>query len=226
MIGTANFPMFGNAILVTPSVAAHLPFDVEFPNLFLVRSSNDYHDDSENEELGQKIEIALNNLNDDSSFSSENGGDLVGGSTTIVKDEVIDYWSSNAAIGEAFATFATMGLVIGGLGMMIIAFRSVSERTREIGMMRAIGFSRKSIVFGVLIEMITVSILGLIVGFIDGIMYVESVVASDLGIPAVYPTAKLIAYVGGVMVLGIVAGVIPGYNASKITPSEALRYTG
>ena len=41
-----------------------------------------------------------------------------------------------------------------------------------------------------------------------------------------HPTAKLIAYVTGVMLLGIIAGVIPGYNASKITPSEALRYTG
>ena len=226
MMGTTNFPMFGNAILVTPSIAQHLPFDVEFPNVFLVRSSNDYHDDLNNKNLGETIERALNNLNDETSFSNENGGILVGGSATIVKDEVTDYWASNAAIGEAFATFATMGLVIGGLGMMIIAFRSVSERTREIGMMRAIGFSRKSIVFGVLIEMITVSILGLIVGFIDGIMYVESVVASDLGIPAVYPTANLIAYVLGVIVLGIIAGVIPGYNASKITPSDALRYTG
>ena len=51
-------------------------------------------------------------------------------------------------------------------------------------------------------------------------------VASDLGIPAVYPTANLIAYVLGVIVLGIVAGIVPGYNASKITPSDALRYTG
>lgn len=226
MMGTSDYFMFGNAILVTPSIAARLPFDVDFPNVFLVRSSNGYHDDKENEELGRKIETKLNNLEDDNSFSSEKGGNLVGGSVTIVKDEVSDFWGANAATGEAFATFATLGLVIGGLGMMIIAFRSVSERTREIGMMRAIGFSRKSIVFGVLIEMVTVSILGLIVGFIDGIMYVESVVASDLGIPPVYPFATLFTYIFGVMLLGIIAGVIPGYNASKITPSEALRYTG
>jgi ABC-type lipoprotein release transport system permease subunit len=226
MMGTANFPLFGNSILVTPSIAAQLPFDVDYPNLFLVRSTYGYHEDSKNDNLGKAIETDLNDLKNNNSFSSINNGNLIGASATVVKEVVKDYWFQSAAVGEAFATYATLGLVIGGLGLMIIAFRSVSERSREIGMMRSIGFSRKSVVIGVLIEMVTVSVLGLIVGFINGVMFAVSVISSDLGQAPLFPIGKLSAYVFGVLVLGILAGVIPGYNASKVPPSQALRYTG
>ncbi|MHA2251860.1 MAG: FtsX-like permease family protein [Candidatus Kariarchaeaceae archaeon] len=226
MMGSTKYPLFGNAILVTPSIAAELPFDVDFPNLFLVRTSNKFGDTKKNEKLADKIEIDLNNLKDNSSFSSINDGNLIGASTAVVKVEIKDYFSSEVALARTFASFATLGFVIGGLGMMIIAVRSVSERKREIGMMRSIGFSRKSVVFGVLIEMITLSAIGLFVGMVNGILFAESVTRSDMGIPPDYPVGLLLAYVFGVLFLGILAGVIPGYRASKVTPSEALRYTG
>ena len=226
MMGSASFPLFGNAILVTPTIAAQLPFDVDVPNLFLVRSSNGYNENEKNHALANNIEIDLNNLEDPTSFSSINGGNLIGGSATVIKDVVEDYWFEQVAFADAFTSFASMGLIIGALGMMIIAFRSVSERTREIGMMRSIGFSRRSVVTGVLIEMVTISTLGLIVGMIDGVMFAASVIVSDLGIPPVYPFMKLLGYTLGVIGLGFTAGAIAGYNASKITPGDALRYTG
>jgi ABC-type antimicrobial peptide transport system permease subunit len=216
MMGSSFFPLFGDALLVTPSMAAQLPFTSPNPNLFLVRSSNGYADTSANEDLSQKIE---QDLNDDT-------GIFYGAATVIIREEVQAFWFQNAGFWDFLAAFSTLGLVIGALGMMIIAVRSVSERTREIGMMRSIGFSRKSVVQGVLIEMLSISLLGLIVGLINAILFTEGFASNILGIQATYPVLTLFAYIFGVILLGVLAAVIPGYNASKVTPSQALRYTG
>jgi putative ABC transport system permease protein len=216
MMGSSNFPLFGDALLVTPSMAAQLPFTSENPNLFLVRSSNEYADTKANEQLANDIETALNNP----------GVVFYGAATTIIREEVQDFWFQNAAFWDFLAAFSTLGLVIGALGMMIIAVRSVSERRREIGMMRSIGFSRNSVVLGVLIEMLSISLLGLIIGMINAILFTEGFASNILGIKATYPIFTLFAYIFGVILLGVLAAVIPGYNASKVTPSQALRYTG
>ncbi|MCE7734965.1 MAG: FtsX-like permease family protein, partial [Candidatus Heimdallarchaeota archaeon] len=150
----------------------------------------------------------------------------IGASTSIVKDQVSGFYFEQAAFWDFLGAFSTLGLIIGGLGMMIIAVRSVTERTREIGMMRSIGFSRKSVVQGVLIEMLILSILSLIMGFLIAIIFSENFASNLFGVKAQYPMGQILGYVFGLLGIGIVAGTIPGYNASKVTPSQALRYTG
>jgi ABC-type antimicrobial peptide transport system permease subunit len=220
---------FGWGLMVTPSIAQSLPqFDrIPNPNLFLVRSSVDWYDsDSDRTDLANEIETRLNDLSDDTSLSSIYGGLLVGATSRIVKEEVEEYNFANAAFWDFLGIFTSIGLFIGVIGMSIIAIRSVSERIREIGMMRSIGFERKSVVQGVIIEIMMLSLLGLIVGLINGILFTIAIARNMFGVPEHYPTELLTLYIAGVIFISVIAGVIPGYRASRVTPSQALRYTG
>ena len=93
-------------------------------------------------------------------------------------------------------------------------------------MMRSIGFSRRPVILGIVIELVTLSIIGLVTGIINGVLFADSLVANFFGFPTVYPVETILMYIIGVIGMAIIAGAVPAYNAAKITPSEALRYTG
>lgn len=228
MLGNEQSALYGDGLFVPTGLASILPFDVLHENVFLVRSENGYNDVVENEALANAIEVDINNLKEGAnSFSLEqNPVNLIGASTSIVQDIVEGFFFQQAGFWDFLGAFSTLGLFIGGLGMMIIAVRSVSERKREIGMMRSIGFSRKSIVYGVLIEMFVISILSLTVGIGIAVIFSENFASSLFGVKALYPMGQILSYVFGLLGIAIISGVIPGYNASKVAPSEALRYTG
>ncbi|MCG3217495.1 MAG: FtsX-like permease family protein [Candidatus Heimdallarchaeota archaeon] len=219
--------LFGIGLLVTPGIAQSLPqFDnILNPNLFLVRSSNGYDAEEENDVLASLIETSINDLDDPTSLSSL-AGVLIGASTRLVYEEVIYYTHQQAAFWDFLAVFMSIGLVIGIMGMSIIAIRSVSERLREIGMMRSIGFSRISVVQGVIIEMVILSFIGILIGVINGILFTIAIARNLFVTSDYYPVPVLIAYIVGVMLISIIAAVIPAYRASRISPSQALRYTG
>ena len=227
MLGDKPDYIYGNTIIVPPSIAGIIPYENDKENLFLVRSDNGYRDIKANKALASIIEADLNNLNDPSSFSSiQTPANLIGASATVIKDEIAFYYAREASFWDFLRSFTTLGLVIGTLGMMIIAVRSVTERTREIGMMRSIGFSKSSVVLGVIIEMLVLSLLSVMVGLFIALIMVESFTKSALGVKAVYPIWQILEYIIGLLCLAIISGVIPGYNASKVAPSHALRYTG
>ncbi|MHA2251833.1 MAG: ABC transporter permease [Candidatus Kariarchaeaceae archaeon] len=218
MLGSND--IFGIGILVTPEIAATIPQfdDILNPNLYLVRSSNGFDDKDENELLALAIE---KQLNERATF-----GLIIGANTRIVKEEIVDFNFTQAGFWDFLGIFSSLGLIIGTIGMSIIAIRSVSERIREIGMMRSIGFSRKSVVQGVIIELVVLSILGLIIGIINGVLFTIAIVENLFQTTATYPVGVITLYVLGVILISIIAGVIPGYRASRVTPSQALRYTG
>ncbi|MCE7734909.1 MAG: ABC transporter permease [Candidatus Heimdallarchaeota archaeon] len=212
--------LFGIGFLVTPEIAETLPaFDrVLNENVFLVRSTNAFHDDNENDELASNIEATLNSI---STY-----GILLGANTRIVKEEVVEYNFILAAFWDFLGMFSSLGLIIGALGMSIIAIRSVSERIREIGMMRSIGFSRKSVVQGVIIELVVLSLLGLIIGIINGVLLTIALVSNIYETTESYPVMVISLYALGVILISVIAAIIPGYRASRVMPSHALRYTG
>jgi len=222
-----DFEMVSGALMVTPELFAQLPGAdmVKEPNLFLVKSTVGYFEQDKAVALAQQIETALNNLNDPNSLSSKEGV-LLGATTRIVSEEVQALWENEAAFWDFLNIFSALGLIIGALGMIIIAIRSVAERTREIGMMRAIGFQRRSVVFTVGLELMFVSAVGLIAGLINGYFMVSAFLSLLLEVPASYPVPLLILYVLGVVFMAILAGLLPGIRASRVPPSEALRYTG
>lgn len=121
------------------------------------------------------------------------------------------------------AGIAAISLVVGGIGIMNIMLVTVTERTKEIGLLKAIGAKRKDILTQFLIESIVLTISGGIVGIIIGVS-LSFLATLVLPIPFVFqPTAILLA-VGVSTIVGVVFGVYPAQKAAKLSPIEALRY--
>lgn len=119
------------------------------------------------------------------------------------------------------AGIAAISLVVGGIGIMNIMLVAVSERTREIGLRKALGATPKSILIQFLIESAVLSTLGGTIGIILGIL-------GALGIRAFFPATPalnsiLLAF-GVSLATGIVFGVFPARKAAALNPIEALRY--
>lgn len=149
-----------------------------------------------------------------------NQGDFLG---TI--DQTL--WTFRMVLGG----IAIVALLVGGIGIMNIMLVTVTERTREIGLRKAIGAKRKDILLQFLIESTTISIIGGCFGVILGIvaaygfgnLVAQSMPGGGDWGAVIKPTAIAIAFVFAVAV-GIGFGLFPAMKASKLDPAEALRY--
>ncbi|MDE5781901.1 MAG: ABC transporter permease [Lachnospiraceae bacterium] len=118
---------------------------------------------------------------------------------------------------------ASISLLVGGIGVMNIMLVSVTERTREIGLKKAIGARKNKILFQFLTESMVLTSLGGILGVLCGIG-LSRVVSSIANIPvAISIPAAIIAVVFS-MVIGIIFGLIPSIQAANLDPIDALRY--
>ncbi len=120
-------------------------------------------------------------------------------------------------------SIAGISLLVGGIGIMNIMLASVTERTREIGIRRAIGAKRKHIVRQFLIETIVLSTMGGCVGIILGIS-IPSVITRFSGMPTVITLWSLFLSVGISMGVGILFGLYPAIRAANLDPIIALRH--
>ncbi|WP_026562465.1 ABC transporter permease [Bacillus sp. J37] len=117
---------------------------------------------------------------------------------------------------------ASISLLVGGIGVMNIMLVSVSERTKEIGIRKAIGANRKSILLQFLIEAVVLSVIGGLIGVALGLGISRLIeVFSSLAI-TYSPTVTLAAFLFS-FAIGIIFGVFPANKASKLNPIQALR---
>ncbi len=117
---------------------------------------------------------------------------------------------------------ASISLLVGGIGVMNIMLVSVTERTSEIGLKKAIGARKNRILFQFLTEAAVLTSLGGIVGVISGIV-MANVISKMAGIPIAISVPAIVASVGFSMVIGIVFGLLPSFKAANLNPIEALR---
>jgi putative ABC transport system permease protein len=121
------------------------------------------------------------------------------------------------------AGIAAVSLLVGGIGIMNIMLVSVTERTREIGIRKALGATRKNILFQFLIEAVTLCLLGGMLGIAFGVSGAVVLRNSFGWSTAVGPTSIALAFAFAAGV-GILFGVWPARRASSLDPIEALRY--
>ena len=118
---------------------------------------------------------------------------------------------------------SAVGLMVGGIGVIAIMMISVTERTREIGVRKALGATRKTILWQFLVEAATLTCIGATIGLIFGSV-VAFLVNKFTPIPASTPPMAIVAALGVSAVTGIVFGMLPAARASRLDPVEALRY--
>jgi putative ABC transport system permease protein len=118
---------------------------------------------------------------------------------------------------------AAISLVVGGIGIMNIMLVSVTERTREIGLRKAIGAGRRDILLQFLIEAMGLSFAGGLIGIVLGIA-LSRFVGPMLGVTAVVQPQIVVVAAGFSAMVGLFFGIYPALRASGLQPVEALRY--
>lgn len=116
-----------------------------------------------------------------------------------------------------------VSLIVGGIGVMNIMLVSVTERTREIGIRMAIGATSWDIRLQFLVESVTLSCIGGLIGILLGVV-ITLLVSANSSIPAQLSLSAVLLSVGFSAATGVFFGFYPAYKASKLTPIDALRY--
>ncbi|MBY9000472.1 MAG: FtsX-like permease family protein [Candidatus Heimdallarchaeota archaeon] len=211
------------ALLITPDFTSKMIYNFAlFPKhtRYLISTSEDFRE-GRNTEIATKIEEFFNS-NTSVLVQSE---DFVAASSYNVWDVMIELVDFQVKTFDFLQYFVSFGLVVGALGMIIIAVRNVSERRREIGMMRAIGYRKQQIIWTIMLELIILAFLGLIMGFLNSVIL-------GLSFTVVYdwlliiPATRVLLYTGIMIGIAMVASILPGIRSSQITPAEAIRYVG
>lgn len=119
-----------------------------------------------------------------------------------------------------------LAILVGGIIVVITMMKAVSERTREIGVLRAIGWTQKRIIGMIMGESLVLSFIAIFVGLLIGVGIVEVLSASHI-LRGIMPSFSLFLFLKGIgvaLLLGILGGIYPAYRASRLSPTEALRY--
>jgi putative ABC transport system permease protein len=142
----------------------------------------------------------------------------------FTSDYFLDLWNKiSSLIFILMFAVASVGLLVGGIGVMNIMLVSVTERTREIGVRKAIGAKRSNILAQFLIEAVTLSAVGGVIGVMLG-SGISLVMLYGAHLPAVLSFFWIVTALLMCAMIGIVFGVYPAWKAARLDPVEALRY--
>ena len=185
---------------------AQLPRDVD-PNQFF------FNVEPGTEDAAQKIEAEF----------------FANGMETLDIHEVIDgLQGSNRSFTNLLLAFMSLGLVVGIAALGVVSARAVVERRHQIGVLRAIGYSRGMVQLSFLLESSFIALLGiglgLVLGLLTSINVISSIRYEESDITLVVPWAQVLLIVVVAYVLSLLTTFLPARSAGRIAPAEALRY--
>jgi putative ABC transport system permease protein len=140
-------------------------------------------------------------------------------------DKFIEQFDSiTAMVGLIAIAISSLGLLVGGIGVMNIMLVSVTERTKEIGVRKALGARRRDIVRQFLFEAMTLTFLGGILGVVLAVGISKIIMLLVPALPASIPTWAVVSGLTVSIGVGLLFGVWPARKASRLDPIECLRY--
>lgn len=142
----------------------------------------------------------------------------------VTQDKLLDMW--NNITGVFFLVMIVLsgvGLMVGGVGVVAIMMISVTERTREIGVRKALGAKKREILWQFLVEASTLTLIGGIVGMILG-GGIAFIVSQTTPLPTTVPLWAVVAALGAAAFTGIIFGIYPAARAARLDPVDALRW--
>tara|TARA_R110002167_G_scaffold49184_6_gene144294 strand:- start:59833 stop:61137 length:1305 start_codon:yes stop_codon:yes gene_type:complete len=141
----------------------------------------------------------------------------------VTLDEMADTLDrASNTMTALLASIAAVSLIVGGIGIMNIMLVAITERTREIGLRMATGARSGDVAMLFLIESITLSVVGGLIGLVLGLLSAQ-VVGWSLGWPATISVASTVMAIGIAALVGLIFGIYPARRASLLDPIDALR---
>ena len=142
----------------------------------------------------------------------------------ITQDQILDTFTSiTGMFFLVMIVLASVALMVGGIGVMAVMMVSVTARTREIGVRKALGATRTDILLQFLIEAATLTGIGGVIGVLVGLLAgrgVTTLMSIKADVPIGLTAIALAVSIG----IGLVFGVVPARRAARLDPIEALRY--
>ncbi len=145
--------------------------------------------------------------------------------TIVTQNDLISAFGEVTGVLTIFlGAIAGISLLVGGIGIMNIMLVSVTERTKEIGLRKAIGAKRRDILWQFLIEAMTLSLLGGLVGIFLGAAGAQTVASFQPDVPVAVTLDSVLLATGFSAAIGLFFGIYPAVRAAALNPIDALRY--
>jgi putative ABC transport system permease protein len=211
--GAGGFNSSDEAIFVPLTTAQKILFGVNYiSTIYVTAKSEDVMEAAKNQLGFFLLELHKKVSSSEADFSISSQEDILETANQIT-----------GTFTTLLTGIAAISLVVGGIGIMNIMLVTVTERTSEIGLRKALGAKRKTIISQFLVESVVLTITGGLIGVVVGII-TSLILTKTMSLPSAISIQSILLAVTVSCVIGIIFGWYPAFKASKLQPIEALRY--